>query len=89
MGRKAPNNFKGENILAISKEEAAYLRERFGDRVYITKPTKHGKRYVCEADYVKRALNEFNGRKDYAVNNRSRRRDGKRHPRWRNSNENG
>ena len=76
-------------MFAITKEEAAYLRERFGDRVYITKPTKHGKRYVCEADFVKRALNEFNGRKDYAVNNnRGRRRNDKRRSRWRGGNEN-
>ena len=75
-------------MVAISKEEAQYLRERFGDRVYITKPTKHGKRYVCEADFVKRALNEFNGRKDYAVNNRSRRRNNRHDYRWRGGNEN-
>ena len=65
-------------MVQISKEEAAYLRERFGDRVYITKPTKHGKRYVTEADFIKRALNEYNGRKDYDGDRGQKRRYDKR-----------
>ena len=73
-------------MIAISKEEAAYLRDRFGDRVYITKPTKHGRRYCCEADFVKRALNEYNrarysmpeGGENQKNNSRRRRQRGKR-----------
>ena len=73
-------------MIAISKEEAEYLRGRFGDRVYITKPTKHGKRYCCEADFVKRALNEYHKTRfrlpdedTPRKNNRYRNQRGRRH----------
>lgn len=48
-------------MLKITKKEAAFLREKFGGKVYITKPTKTGKVYVAELAMVKRALAEYNG----------------------------
>lgn len=46
-------------MILITKEEAAYLRSKYGNDVYITKQTKHGKRYAPEIKKVLRSLEEY------------------------------
>jgi len=56
-------------IIPITKEEAVFLRTHL-DRVFITKPSHHGKRYLEETVRAVKLLSEYrDGKYGFGGNN--------------------